>query len=341
MQHLPGSVNPTRTKLTHEENGNRVVEKRSVETMGSYGNYQPYLDVEKETIKVDATTVRTVERSYGRDADGRKQLVRVSEEESRTLPGGEVKTVRTTSDPDVNGGLRVWQKEIEDTKPAGPAARETKTSVLTPDVNGGLTESVRVERRDTQSADHTVQFQQSTLMQDGNGRWQAHEVRQGVAKGNDAERTSEEKVLRPGSDGNIIVVQRTVRKVSASPNGDSHESTETDSVDLPGVPYDGRLHRLERVTSTRHVANDGTASTETQVEQPNPGSPASGMRVTSRTLDVRPGPAGTSHETTTIQWLDGGGNLSVVWVYVGNSMKFFYDQANLAVPAQAAQSEYH
>jgi hypothetical protein len=110
-QQFPGSINPTRTKMTREESGNRIVGNRSVETLGSDGHYQPYLDIEKETIKVDSTTVRTVERSYGRDADGRKQLVRVKEEESRTLPGGEVKTVRTTSDPDLNGGLRVVQKE--------------------------------------------------------------------------------------------------------------------------------------------------------------------------------------------------------------------------------------
>jgi hypothetical protein len=337
MRQFPVSVNPSRTKLTREENGNRVLEKTSVETMGSSGHYQAYLDIEKETVKADSSTVRTVERSYGRDPDGRKQLFQVTEEESRTLAGGEVKTVRTTSDPDLNGGLGTVQKEIEDRRLAGPDVWETKTSVLTTDLNGGLAESVRVERRETQNADHTVQFQQSTLVQDGSGQWQAREVRHGVVKRNGADRTSAERVWwRPGSDGNMVVVQRTVRKESAGPNGDSHESTETESVNLPWVPYDGSLHLVQQATSTHHVGRDGSKSTETQVEQPNAGSFASEMRVTSRALDVlRPGPAGTSQETTSIQWLDGGGSLSVVWVYVGNSTKSSDDQANLSLPAQA------
>jgi hypothetical protein len=84
---LPPSFNPSRTKVTREESGNRVVEKTAVETMGPDGHYQPYLDVEKETVKVNATTVHIVERSYAQGPDGRKQLVQVKEEESRTLRG--------------------------------------------------------------------------------------------------------------------------------------------------------------------------------------------------------------------------------------------------------------
>jgi len=344
-QQFPASVNPSRTKLTREENGNRIVEKKSVEAMGSPGQYQPYLDITKETVKVDSTTVRTVERVYSRDFDGRKKLVQVTEQESRTLAGSEVTTVRTTSIPDLNGHLSIVQREIENAKSTSPNVRETKTSVLTPDVNGGLTELVRVERRETQSPDHTVQFQQTKRARDISGRWQAREVREGVVTQNGTEQTSEEKVLRPGSDGNLLLVQRTVHKGSASPNGDSRETTETESVDLPGLPLEGRPRPLQRVTSTLHVGKDGSGSKETQLEQPNPGSPASGMRVTSRTIEiVQPGPAGTSQEMTTVRWLDGGGNLTVDWKFAGNSTKPVYDQVNLAlrpaaVPAQATTAQ--
>jgi hypothetical protein len=224
--------------------------------------------------------------------------------------------------------------------------QETKTSVLIPNVNGGLTESFRVERRETQSPDHTVQFQESTLVQDGSGQWQPREVRQGVVKQDGTNRTSEEKVLRPNGDGHMVVTERTVSKESCSPNGDRQESAETESVDLPGVPRDGKLHPVQRVT-THHVRKDGSQFTEAQVEQPTPGSLTSEMRVTSRALDVvQPGPAGTSQETRTVKWLDGGGNLSVVWVTVGSSTKSSDGQANLAlpgppvpVPAEAAPAQ--
>jgi hypothetical protein len=40
----------------------------------------------------------------------------------------------------------------------------------------------------------------------------------------------------------------------------------------PALPYHGRLHPVERVPRTQHVANDGTVSTEAQLERSNPGS---------------------------------------------------------------------
>jgi len=335
---FPSSVNPTRTEVIRKESGNRTVETKVVETLGSNGNYQPYLEIEKETVKVDSATIRTVESSYGWDLNGHKQLVQVKEEETRTLAGGEVQTVRTISYPGSNNGVQVAQKEIEDTKAAGAHVRETKTSVLIPDVNGGLRESVRIERRETQSGEDTVQFQQSTLVRgDASGPWQAREVREGVVTRNDTNQINEEKVSQLGPDHQMIVIERTVRKESLLPNGDSHESVETESVDVPGTPRDGSLHLVQRVTSTHHVGEAGTASTETQIEEPNPGSPASGMRVTSRTLDVvRPGPAGTSQQTTTVQSLDGGGSLREAWVYVTDSTSSSYGWVNLASPAQAA-----
>ena len=95
QKQLPGSVNPTRTSETHTAAGGRTADNQSIERMGIYGRFEPYLDVQKETIKIDANTVRTIDRTFGRDSDGRKTLVQVTEEETRTLPGGEIKVVRT------------------------------------------------------------------------------------------------------------------------------------------------------------------------------------------------------------------------------------------------------
>ena len=96
QQQLPSNLNPTRTSETHTAVNGRIVDNQSIERMGTDGRYAPYQDLQKETIKVDANTVRTIERSFGRDSDGRKTLVQVTEEEKHILPGGEVKAVRTT-----------------------------------------------------------------------------------------------------------------------------------------------------------------------------------------------------------------------------------------------------
>jgi hypothetical protein len=54
----------SRTMESHTKSGDRSVDKQRVEVPGPNGGYQPYSETEKETIQVNATTTRTVERSY-------------------------------------------------------------------------------------------------------------------------------------------------------------------------------------------------------------------------------------------------------------------------------------
>jgi hypothetical protein len=320
-QEYSGSFNPTRTETSFNETGNRKVETQSLERMNADGSYEPYLTVEKETTKADSNTVRTMERSYVRDSDGHRQLIQVTERESRTLADGEVKSVRTTSNPDANGILQVVQKEIEDKKQVSPGVQDTKTSLFTANIDGGLKESVRTERRDTQN-DHTVEFKETNLIQDSNGNWQTREVKQGVVREDGKQSSREESVLRPDADGNLSVVQHAVSTETTGSGGETRATTETDSLDLPGVPRDGSLHPVERVTTVHRASQDGKQSTETQIERPNPGSPGDGMRVTSQSIDVViRGANGISHQTRTLNALDANGDLSVVSVDFGRSDK--------------------
>src|SRR3984893_5735567 len=92
-----GNINPTRTIESHTRSGNPTLDKQSLQRRGSNGEFEPYQDVEKETVQVDVATVRTTTRTFGRDADGAKTLVQVTEEEKHTLPGGGSNLVRATS----------------------------------------------------------------------------------------------------------------------------------------------------------------------------------------------------------------------------------------------------
>ena len=58
------NVNPTRTTESHTQTGNRTLDSQSVQRRGPDGHFEPYQDIEKETVKVDATTVRTITRAY-------------------------------------------------------------------------------------------------------------------------------------------------------------------------------------------------------------------------------------------------------------------------------------
>jgi hypothetical protein len=314
-QQLPSSLNPSRTSESHTQSGGRTVDNQSIETMGMYGRYAPYLDLQKETVKVDANTVRTIERAYGRDSDGRKTLVQVNEEEKRTLPGGVTKTVRTTSNPDANGSLQVVQREIQDTRQINPNVEETKSTFFTASGNGGLAASMQTTERDTKTGEHNVEFRKSTLLPDLNGGWQVGEVREGTVKEDGKDRTKDERVLRPGADGNLTVVERTVSKETENAAGEKKSAVETYSNNLPGSPVDDSLRLNQRVTTVSRKSEDGKQSSETQVEQRNPGQPSDRPQLTEQTIDiVRPGLDGTTRQTQTLRSLNSSGGLGVVSV---------------------------
>jgi len=246
---------------------------------------------------------------------GRQTLVQVTEEEKRSLPGGEVKVVRTTSNPDGNGALQIAQREEQDTRQINPNVQETKSTLLTPSPNGGLTASMQTTDRETKTGEHNVEFRKSTLLPDSNGNWQLSEVREGTIKDDGKDRTKDERVLRTGTDGNLSLVERTVSKESQNAAGDKRNTVETYSTDLPGTPIDGTLRLNQRVTTIQRKDGNGAQSTEKQVEQRNPAQPSDSPRVTEQAIDiVRPGLGGVTRETQTLRSLDSNGSLGVVSV---------------------------
>src|SRR5689334_21337572 len=70
-----GKLNPTRTRESHTESNGRTIDRKTVERLGPDGRYVPYLDTETETVRVDANTTRTTERSFGRGPDGQRTLM--------------------------------------------------------------------------------------------------------------------------------------------------------------------------------------------------------------------------------------------------------------------------
>ncbi len=316
-----GNVNPTRSTESHTESNGRTVDKQAVERMGPDGRYEPYLDIEKESVKVDANTVRTVERTFGRDSSGQRVLVQLTEEENRSSRDGAGKSVRTTSNPDANGRLQVVQREIQETKKTSPDTQDKKTTVFTPDVNGGLAAVMQSQEHQKRSDDHTIEFRKSTSLPDGNGGWQVGEVKQGVIKGDGKERTTDEQVLRPDNNGTLSPIARTVSKESQSSHGENRTSVDTYTTNLPGSAGDGSLQLEHRVTTLRRANPGGGQTTEKQVEGRNPGDPGAGLRLTTKAIDiVRPG-AGGATETQTVQSLDANGNLGAVSVDIGKTNK--------------------
>jgi hypothetical protein len=324
------NVNPTRTIESHTQSDNRTLDKQSVQRRGSDGHFEPYQDIEKETVQVDAATVRTITRTFGRDADGAKTLVEVIEEEEHSLPGGDSKVVRSTSNPDVNGNLQLVRRRIEETKRTSKDVEETKTTVMLPSVNGGLVPAVKVQERREQGASGTVESQQTTLLPDGAGNWQVGEIRRTTTRQEGDNSSTEERVSLPDSEGKLGEVSRTVSNEAATASGEKHNTVETYSISVPGSVGDGSLHLVRRATTAQLSSSTGQQTIGQQVEQPDPGDPGSGLRVTILTTDtVRPGPSG-AQATRTVQVRDANGSFGVVSVDTTKSDNIHAIQVQIA-----------
>jgi hypothetical protein len=309
-----GNTNSSRTSSSHDVFSNRTVDKQSTQHVGLDGRYVPYSDTERESIIVDATTTRTVERSYGRGPDGQRVLIQVRESETRALPNGGQNVTRSTSNPDANGRLQLVQREVQQTRSTGRDSTETKSTVYLPDVNGSMSAAVQSQERSTKNGD-TTQYRKTTQLPDGNGRWQLSEVRQGTIKAEGKEQSREETVSRPDGNGALSVVEKTVHHEAATSPGENKQTEETYSTAVPGSSPDGSLHLTQKVTTVQRAQPGGGSSTEQRVQQPNPGNPTDGLQTTGATIDiVRPGANGTSVEKTTTLAPGSNGSLGVVWV---------------------------
>jgi len=303
-----------RTIESHTQSGNRTLDKQSVQRRGSDGHFEPYQDIEKDTVQVDDATVRTITRTFGRDADAAKTLVEVIEEEKHTLPSGDSQVVRSTSDPDANGNLQLVRRRIEETRRTSNDVEETKTTVMLPSINGGLVPAVKVQERREQGATGTVESQQTTLLPDGAGNWQVGEMRRTTIRQEGDHRSTEEQVSLPDSNGKLGEVSRTVSSEAILASGEKRNSVETYSTIVPGSVGDGSLHLVKRATTTQLSSSTGQQTIKQQVEQADPGDPGAGLRVTILTSDtVSPGPSG-AQATRTIQVRDANGSFGVVSV---------------------------
>jgi len=309
-----GNLNPTRTRESHSESNGKTTDKQAIERLGLDGRYVPFVDIEKESIKIDATTTRTVEKTYVRGPDGQRTLQQINQEETRNLPGGEQKTVRSTSNPDANGAMQVVRRQVSDSKQISSNVRETRTTVLSPDLNGGLSPVAQVQERETKTGEHSSQFKKSTLLPDGNGGWQVGEVREGTVQSESGKgQTRDEKVSRPDGNGNLSVVERTVTKEGEIP-GEKRGTVEKYATDIPGTSADGSLRLAERTTTVQRTGAGGSRTVQ-QTERANPANPSDGLNVTGKIIDiVGAGGNGSIQEKTTTLSVDSKGSLSPVWV---------------------------
>jgi hypothetical protein len=312
------TINPIRVRETHRQAGQQTSDNLSIDNLGPDGRYIPYMDTEKESKRVDDTTVRRIERDYGRGPDGQRMLIQERQEETKTLPDGEQQTVRSVSNPDADGRLQMVQSELENSRLLAPGVREVETTIRTPDPNGGLSPAVHT-RKITRQNENGLTYEKSTSLLDLSGRWQTQEVRSGtVTQNSGLETTTEERVFQPNADGKMTAVRRTSKHTVAGPAG-KHETEEKYSTDIPGVAGTEKLSFVQR-ENTHQNTSVGSSVTTREVERVTPGSPTGGLHVTEREIEVRQAIGkGLVDHRNTILTTDSNGHVQQVWVEFGET----------------------
>jgi len=310
---LPERI-PVRIIESHSHDGNRTLDKRSVEIRGTDGHFEPYQDIERENLRLDASTVRTTMRMFARDVNGRKTLVQLTEEEKHILPGDDSKIVRVTYNPDVNGRLQPVQRETVETKRTDKDLEEANTTVMLPSVYGGLAPDFKTHELRKRGANDTVTTEKTTWLHDVNGKWQLSEIRHNTATQEAEDRKIEEIVSRPDAEGKLGQISRVASQESKGTSGEKRAVVETYSIDVPGTTRDGSLHLVERKTSTQSSSSTAERETEQEIEQTDPGDPGAGLRV-SVFVDgkIVPEPSG-EQSTVTIRARDSNGSFGIVSV---------------------------
>jgi hypothetical protein len=261
--------------------------------------------------------------------NGQRDLQQVTEEEARSSASGDVHVIRTMSESDGNGNLQVIQREVADKRKISPEVLETKTTTYLPNGNGGLTPSLQTQELQKRIADHRVEVKKTLLRPNSSGNWEIAEVKATALKEDNKNRTSEERISRPDSEGGLSEVSRTVGKETENAAGDKNTTVETYFTNAPGVAADGSL-RLNWQVTTVQKADSGGKTTEQQSKQPNPNGTNGDLQVTTKTKYTVRYAASSTEETKTIQERDINGTFNVVSAEVRKSDQAPASQEQLA-----------
>jgi hypothetical protein len=149
-----------------------------------------------------------------------------------------------------------------------------------------------------------------TLYPGANGNWQLGEAVEKTIKDDGNNRTVEDRVSRPDSEGEVSEFSHTVSKETETAPGEISNTVETYSTVVSGVAQDGSLHLKQRVTTVRNGNSD--RKTAEQVEQPNPGNPTDGLQVQAKTKYTVQYAASGTQQTKTVQVRDTNGTFNLV-----------------------------
>ncbi len=262
------ATNPWRVVETRTEQGGRTIETRMEGSIGGVPGI--WTETEQESFQPNPNSTTVVQRQYFRNADRKRVLIAVVEEQRSTAADGRETVVRTTSRADANESqyirpqLQVVQRAEQEAADTGDGTRHI-TSVVFEQRASGL---VPVQRSETllQPKGDVTEQQVTVLVPDLADRFVAVARSESTTTKTASGQTEEERSYGDTGLGQMDITQRDVTTESTD-NNVTDTTVETYSAFVPGRYLSpGALELVQEVNSSRETAPDGSSHLEEEVQ---------------------------------------------------------------------------
>ena len=191
----------------------RTLRRSTVEGPSASGGMTVLSEVVDETVRRDARTSERTRSEFTKDANGRRRLVSVMEEQRVDQQDGHQIT-REFTDVDVDGRSRTTRRELEQLTARGNGLFVIEIEVTEPSINGsGFVPTERIEQRERRVGDQVVERETTTSINPtGRGSWSVLEQRVLTRDVGKDSAEAVELIHRPDSSGNLVQSERIVSR---------------------------------------------------------------------------------------------------------------------------------
>jgi hypothetical protein len=301
-----------RRLVTREEAGDRTIETWVVEASSPNGGFESLLEVEEETVRIDATTERVTRREFATDPDGDRVLRQSVQEERISQSDGTFRVRRDISEMDLNGRPSLARRETETTTPGPDGSFRTETLVSTPGINqSDLVPTDRTLETGRRDAEERLLESDLTVYSDptGSGRWEALERRITSYDYDGGETRTTENVYRQDASGDLRLNEQIVATERPEAGGVERRTEDVFSTDIPGERNLRQPQLLRQLQVTREESPGGGWQVTREVREDRQGR----FRVVEREVETaRPNAGGGVDIERVLERLDANGRMSRV-----------------------------
>jgi hypothetical protein len=191
----------------------RTLKRSIVEGPSTSGRMTVLSEVVDETVRRDARTSQRTRSEFTIDANGRRRLASVMEEQRVAHEDGGHQITREFVELDVDRRSRTTRREREQLTARGNGLFVTDIEVTEPSINGGgFVPTQRIEMWERRVGDQVVEREATTFINPrGRGTWRVLEQR---VLTRDAKGSAEavELIHRPDSSRNLVQSERVVSR---------------------------------------------------------------------------------------------------------------------------------